>query len=164
MLGSLPSCPRRRGAVAIAHGSCSGIFVVVAVPRCRGPTKDHGNVPPDIVPWGNSARTGLAFRCLFGTWRMPPSRRPDASNPIASHPPSADNGGSPAALRRAAGIRDATSVNLLGRPVVARGCLQLLDVRRRQLRPIDCERQLVELAGEAERHLVVLIVHRRPSV
>src|SRR5499426_2705152 len=61
-------------------------------------------------------------------------------------------------------FRGATLVNLLGRPVVARGCLQLLDVRRRQLRPIDCERKLVELAGELERDLVVLVVHRRAGV
>ena len=34
----------------------------------------------------------------------------------------------------------------------------------RQLRPVDLERQLVELAGERERHLVVLVVHRRAGV
>src|SRR5262245_13381592 len=37
------------------------------------------------------------------------------------------------------------------RPVLGR--LQLLDVLRRQLRPINLDGQLVELAGEAERHL-----------
>src|SRR5262245_5191507 len=61
-------------------------------------------------------------------------------------------------------FRDATLANLLGHPVVARGRLELLDVRRRQLRPIDLQRQLVELAGELERDLVVLVVHRRAGV
>ena len=37
-----------------------------------------------------------------------------------------------------------------------------LIVGGRQLRPVDLERQLVELAGERERHLVVLVVHRVP--
>jgi hypothetical protein len=36
-------------------------------------------------------------------------------------------------------------------------------VRRRQLRPIDLQRELVELAGEAERHLVI-IGYRRAGV
>jgi hypothetical protein len=40
------------------------------------------------------------------------------------------------------------TAELLGGFIVARGFLQLLDVRRRQLRPIDFERQLVKRAGE----------------
>src|SRR5262252_2765090 len=56
-----------------------------------------------------------------------------------------------------------SEVLLLGGAVVARGLLELLDVRRRQLRPIDLQRELVELAGELERHLV-LVGHRRPGV
>src|SRR5262245_50379784 len=47
--------------------------------------------------------------------------------------------------------------------VVARGCLQLLDIRRRQLRPVDFERKLVELAGEAEGDLVI-VRNRRAGV
>src|SRR5262245_66121321 len=41
---------------------------------------------------------------------------------------------------------------------------QLLDVPRRQPGPIDLERQLVELAGKPERHLVVCVVHRRAGI
>src|SRR5262249_33655049 len=51
----------------------------------------------------------------------------------------------------------------LGRAVVARSLLELLDVRRGELRPVDLERQLVKLAGEAERHLVI-VSHRRSRV
>src|SRR5215471_14050581 len=61
------------------------------------------------------------------------------------------------------GGRHFMAPTLLGRAVVARGLLELLDVRRWQLRSIDLQRELVELAGEAERHLVV-IGHRRASV
>src|SRR5262249_4633794 len=65
MLGSLPS--RHCAWFLLSAGDC----VLVAVRRSRGPINDHGNVPPDIVPWGKTARTSLASRCLFGTWSMP---------------------------------------------------------------------------------------------
>lgn len=52
---------------------------------------------------------------------------------------------------------------LLLRRVVVHGHLELLDVCRRQLRPVDGKSQLVELASETERHLVVLVVHRLPA-
>lgn len=48
--------------------------------------------------------------------------------------------------------------------VVSCSRLQLLDVGRRQLRPVDGQRQLVEFAGESERTLVVLIVYRCAGV
>src|SRR5215510_12879776 len=41
------------------------------------------------------------------------------------------------------------------------GLLQLLHVRRRQLRPIERDRHLVDLPGECERHLIVAVIHRR---
>src|SRR5262249_31726581 len=56
-----------------------------------------------------------------------------------------------------------SEVLLLGGAVVARGLLELLDVRWRQLRPIDRQRELVELAGEAERYLVI-VGHWRAGV
>src|SRR5262245_51538186 len=52
---------------------------------------------------------------------------------------------------------------LLGRAVVTCGLPQPLFVLGRQLRPIDLQRELVELAGETERHLVI-IGHRRAGV
>src|SRR5215471_12930075 len=61
------------------------------------------------------------------------------------------------------GSRHFMAPTLLGRAVVARGLLELLDVRRCQLRSIDLQRELVELAGETERHLVI-IGHRRAGV
>src|SRR5664279_596199 len=48
--------------------------------------------------------------------------------------------------------------------IVAFSLLQLLNVRRRQLRPVNRKRQFVELAGEGERNLIVLVVHRSASV
>src|SRR6266851_7566153 len=42
--------------------------------------------------------------------------------------------------------------------------LQFLDVLLRQFRPVELEGQLVQLAGELERHLIVLVVHRRAGV
>jgi hypothetical protein len=45
---------------------------------------------------------------------------------------------------------------LLRRAIVTRGFLELLNVRWRQLRAIDLQRQLVERAGELERHLVIV--------
>ena len=48
--------------------------------------------------------------------------------------------------------------------VVVHGHLELLDVFRRELRPVDGQGQLVELAGELERHLIVLVVHRRAGI
>ncbi len=39
------------------------------------------------------------------------------------------------------------------------GLFELLDVFRRQLRPIDRQCHLVQLAGELERRLVVGVVH-----
>jgi hypothetical protein len=42
----------------------------------------------------------------------------------------------------------------------AGGILQLLHVRGRQLRPIERDGYLVDLAGEGERHLVVAVIHR----
>ena len=42
--------------------------------------------------------------------------------------------------------------------------LQLLDVLRRELRAVDLDRQLVQLAGERERGLVVRVVHARQRV
>ena len=54
---------------------------------------------------------------------------------------------------------------LFARPVVSLALFfEAFDVRGRQLRPVDLERQLVELAGEGERTLVVLVVHRRAGV
>jgi hypothetical protein len=44
--------------------------------------------------------------------------------------------------------------------VVPRRRLKLLDVLRRELRPVDREGDLVDLAGEGERDLVVLVVDR----
>jgi hypothetical protein len=40
------------------------------------------------------------------------------------------------------------------------GHLELLDVFRRELRPVDGKRQLIECAGKPERHLIVPVVHR----
>jgi hypothetical protein len=54
-------------------------------------------------------------------------------------------------------------ISLLGGAIVARRCLQLLDVRWRELRPIDLQRQLVERAGELERDLVV-VGNRRAGI
>jgi acetyl esterase/lipase len=42
--------------------------------------------------------------------------------------------------------------------------LEPLLVFRRELRAIDRDRQLVDLAGEAERHLIVSVVHRRSGI
>src|SRR5215475_6229872 len=54
---------------------------------------------------------------------------------------------------------------LLARVVVPLPFLdETLLVLGRELRPIDRQRQLVELAGERERHLVLLVVHRRAGV
>src|SRR6188508_1839254 len=53
---------------------------------------------------------------------------------------------------------------LFGRLIVARGLLQFLEVLRRERWPVDLQRQLFELASEAERHLVVCIVPRRAGV
>src|SRR5215831_6269922 len=68
----------------------------------------------------------------------------------------------PRAARRWAAL-GLSEVLLLRRAVVARGLLQLLDVRRGELRPVDLQRELVEFAGEAERHLVI-IGYRRAGV
>src|SRR5262249_47249301 len=60
----------------------------------------------------------------------------------------------PSALR----LRSAQSIR-------TSGCrLELLDVLRRQLRPIDCERELVELTGELEGHLVVPVIDGRAGI
>src|SRR5262249_22999593 len=48
--------------------------------------------------------------------------------------------------------------------VVALRLHQLVLVLRRELRPVDGQGNLVDLAGEHERHLVVTIVHRRAGV
>src|ERR1017187_1757627 len=48
--------------------------------------------------------------------------------------------------------------------IVAFSLLQLLNVRRRQLRPVNRKRQFVELPGEGERNLIVLVLHRSASV
>src|SRR5207248_1704428 len=55
-------------------------------------------------------------------------------------------------------------MGLLAHPVVPLGFAQPLFVCRRELRPVDLDRQLVELAGEPERHLVVVVVGRRAGV
>src|SRR5262249_40510494 len=69
--------------------------------------------------------------------------------------------------RRRPGARAAhcprPDMSLLAHSVVALCFPQLLDIFRRQLRSIDLQRELVELAGETEWHLVV-IGHRRASV
>src|SRR5262249_43910433 len=66
--------------------------------------------------------------------------------------------GAEPAARRGAGP-------LLTHPVVPLGLLhEALLVLGRQLRTVDGQRQLVELAGELERHLVVLVVHRCAGV
>src|SRR3972149_9520365 len=68
---------------------------------------------------------------------------------------------SPLPPRRIAG-----NVHNLPRPLLARLVIPLalfaekLFVRGSELRPIDLYRQFRELAGELERHLVVLVVHR----
>src|SRR5262245_10113859 len=54
--------------------------------------------------------------------------------------------------------------SLLARLVAVHHLDELLLVRRRQLRPVDLQRQLVELAGELERGLIVLVVHGRAGV
>ncbi len=62
--------------------------------------------------------------------------------------------------------RIAGEVHNLPRPLLARLVIPLalfsekLFVRGSQLRPIDLYRQFRELAGELERHLVVIIIHR----
>ena len=53
---------------------------------------------------------------------------------------------------------------LLAHPVVPRRHLELLNVLRSELRSVDGQRDLLDLAGEPERHLVVLVVHRRAGV
>ena len=53
---------------------------------------------------------------------------------------------------------------LLRDAVVALRLLKLLDILGRQLRPVDGQRQLVELTGELERHLVVPVIHRGAGV
>src|SRR5215469_679439 len=55
-------------------------------------------------------------------------------------------------------------LSLLTRLVVPLRLQELLLVPRRERRPVDGERQLVELASEAERNLVVLVVHWRFGV
>src|SRR5215471_11175417 len=57
----------------------------------------------------------------------------------------------------------------IGPPLLARRLLLLLLhepllVRRGELRAVDGQRDLVDLAGERERHLVVLVVDRRAGV
>ena len=47
----------------------------------------------------------------------------------------------------------------IGFRLLPHGRLQLLDVLGRQLRPVDLDRQLVELGGQRERRLVVGVVH-----
>src|SRR5262249_28583260 len=54
--------------------------------------------------------------------------------------------------------------SLFTRLVVPLRLHELLHIVRRELRPVDGECQLVELAGEAERNLVVLVVHWRFGV
>src|SRR5664280_1276962 len=44
--------------------------------------------------------------------------------------------------------------------IIAFSQLQLFNVGRSQLRPVDIQRQLVDFAVEGERNLVVLVVHR----
>ena len=53
---------------------------------------------------------------------------------------------------------------LLAHLVVSLGLHQPLLVFGRELRPVDRQRQFVELAGEFERHLIVLVVHRCAGV
>src|SRR5262249_7535560 len=62
-------------------------------------------------------------------------------------------------------VLHASSVVSLARPVVPLSLLhKTLLVRRCELRPIDRESDLVDLACEREPHLVVLVVNRRPCV
>src|SRR6185437_2482066 len=57
-----------------------------------------------------------------------------------------------------------TPETLLAHSIAPPYRLQLPDVLCRELRPVDLERQLVELAGEPERYLVVLVIHGRAGV
>jgi hypothetical protein len=55
-----------------------------------------------------------------------------------------------------------TRLQMMDRLAVNRarfGFLEFLDVLGRQLRPVHLNRQLVELGGQGERRLVVLVVH-----
>ena len=54
------------------------------------------------------------------------------------------------------GVRCVIEGTLLRCAVVARGFLELLDISRRELGPIDFQRELVKLAGELERHLIII--------
>jgi len=69
-------------------------------------------------------------------------------------------------LRLPQGSGDAAwpSLSLFARLVVPLGLHQFFHIVWRERRPVDGERQLVELTGEAERGLVVLVVHRRLGV
>src|SRR5262249_13216118 len=53
---------------------------------------------------------------------------------------------------------------LFADPIVPLGLLKLRDLVRRQLRPVDGQRDLVQLTGESERRLVVVVVDRRAGV
>ncbi len=53
---------------------------------------------------------------------------------------------------------------LLAGFVVTLSFLQLLDIGRSQLWPVDGERELDDFAVEFEGHLIVLVVHRRTGI
>src|ERR1035438_7801261 len=67
-------------------------------------------------------------------------------------------------LRVSRACRRLLELLLLAGVVVALGLLQHFYVSWRQLRTVNRQRQLVELAGEGERNLIVLVVHRSASV
>ena len=56
------------------------------------------------------------------------------------------------------------NAHLFARLVVAHRGFEFLDVCGGQLGPVHLDRQLVELAGERERYLVIVVIHPVTSV
>ena len=106
-------------------------------------------------PDGRRSRAGCPARLVAGPGLVPDPNRGTRSRVSGGVGPVAG------ASQPRGRIRCLSS--LAGRIVVHR-LLELLDVLGRELRAVDGQRQLVELAGEAEGGLVVLVGHRRAGI